>query len=88
VNRTSNGGLCIDFIHVLIPGREIKIVSLLDYTSRRRLTCPPGPELLAKLNSTRDFGILSVLNCSTHLRASAQSAGPWRTAMLGGIGRD
>lgn len=36
--------------------------------------CPPGPELLLKLRSQIDFGIVSALNWESHLLASAISS--------------
>ena len=51
-------------------------------------TCPPGPELLEKLNVTAPLGTLCRLNKETHERACVVSSGVTSVEMLGGIGNE
>lgn len=51
-------------------------------------TWPPGPELRAKLSSTRFRGMFTFLNASNHPRASATSVLSTSLERAGGMGSD
>lgn len=76
----------VDFVDVLwsISGQRLRYCGV----SGGIRTWPPGPELRAKLKSTRFRGTAAFLNACNHSRAPTVSALVSRLDSAGGTGRD